>query len=214
MEDLGQAYGYILYRTKLAGPAAGDLVLDDLHDYAQVYLNGKLAGTVDRRLGQNKLALNASEPMARLDILVENTGRVNFSVVLRGERKGITRRVTLAGKPVTSWDIYSLPMEHPETLHYEVAPCEGPCFYRGHFATSEAGDTFFDTAAFTKGQVWLNGRALGRVWDIGPQRTLYAPGCWLKSQNEVVVFDLHGGDKKTLSGLTKPVLDAKPAHGE
>jgi beta-galactosidase len=213
MEDLDQSYGYILYRTKLAGPMGGELALNDLHDYAQVYLDGKLVGTLDRRLGQHTMALTVSQETARFDILVENTGRVNFTAVLRGERKGITRSVTLAGQPITGWDIYSLPMEHPETLPYKAAPCDGPCFYRGHFSTSEAADTFLDTVAFTKGQVWLNGQALGRVWNIGPQRTLYAPGCWLKSQNEVIVFDLRGGDKKTVTGLTKPILDAKPGHG-
>ena len=87
-------------------------------------------------------------------------------------------------------------------------------FIAGISQRSEAADTFLDTVAFTKGQVWLNGRALGRVWNIGPQRTLYAPGCWLKSQNEVIVFDLRGGDKKTVTGLTKPLLDAKPSRGE
>ncbi len=34
MEDLNQAYGYILYRTTVDGPVSGDLALDELHDYA------------------------------------------------------------------------------------------------------------------------------------------------------------------------------------
>ncbi len=42
MEDLDQAYGYILYRKQLSGPAEGELVLDQLHDYAQIYLDEKL----------------------------------------------------------------------------------------------------------------------------------------------------------------------------
>jgi len=87
MEDLDQAYGYILYRTKLVGPVQGELALDELHDYAQVFLNRKLAGTLDRRLGQNRLLLDLKEPAAELDILVENTGRINFTIALRGERK-------------------------------------------------------------------------------------------------------------------------------
>jgi len=156
------------------------------------------------------LALKVAGEIARLDILVENTGRVNFTAVLRGERKGITKSVTLAGQPLSGWDIYSLPMDHTESLHFEATPCDGPCFYRGQFAASETADTFLDTGAFAKGQVWLNGHALGRVWNIGPQRTLYAPGPWLKSENEVVVFDLRGSGKKSIAGLAKPVLNAKP----
>jgi len=44
MEDLDQAYGYILYRTTVAEPVAGELVLDELHDYARVYANGVQMG--------------------------------------------------------------------------------------------------------------------------------------------------------------------------
>ncbi len=55
MEQFGQSYGYILYRTQLPAAVTGDLVIDDVHDYAQVYLDGKLAGTLDRRFKQNTL---------------------------------------------------------------------------------------------------------------------------------------------------------------
>ena len=115
MEDLDQAYGYLLYRTQLNGPVSGELVIEDLHDYAQVYLDGKLVGTLDRREGQNHLKIDVTAPHARLDILVENSGRVNFTKVIRGERQGITKQVTLAGKVLQGWDMYPLPMENTGT---------------------------------------------------------------------------------------------------
>ncbi|WP_044933944.1 glycoside hydrolase family 35 protein [Pseudacidobacterium ailaaui] len=209
MEDIGQAYGYILYRTRLKGPVNGDLVLDQLHDYAQIYLDGKLMGKLDRRLDQDSLPLKVAAASAQLDILVENTGRVNFTKVLRGERKGITKQVTLAGKPLTGWEIYSLPMTNPGALRYGSAPCTGACFYRAAFHVEKPADTFLDTSAFTKGEVWLNGHALGRIWNIGPQKTLYVPGPWLKAgDNEVIVFDLDGAPGRSLQGLKTPVLDA------
>lgn len=209
MEDIGQSYGYILYRVQLPQPATGDLALDTLHDYAEIYLDGIHVGTLDRRLQQNSLPLNVRAAGTRLDILVENTGRVNFGLAIRGERKGITRRVTFAGKPVTDWQIYSLPMANQDQLTYTDSPCSGPCFYRGTFDISETGDTFFDTSAFGKGMLWLNRRALGRIWDIGPQKALYAPGPWLvRGTNEVVVFDLKGSADRTLQGLNHSVLNA------
>jgi len=156
--------------------------------------------------------VTASSQSARLDILVENTGRVNFTKVIRGERMGITKDVTLGGKPVTGWDIYPLPMLTPQKLSYSDAPCTGPCFYRATFNVDKPADTFLDTSAFTKGEVWLNGHALGRVWNIGPQKTLYVPGPWLKSgENEVVVFDLEGASGRSLQGLDHPILNAAVA---
>jgi beta-galactosidase len=206
MEDIGQAYGWILYRTHLKADAAGELVLDKLHSYAQVYVNKKLAGAIDRRLDQDRIPVDAKAG-AQLDILVENTGRVNFGLAIGGERAGITKQVTLAGKPVLGWEIYPLTMTHADKLRFAKKPCEGPCFYRGSFNISSQGDTFLDTTAFTKGQLWLNGLALGRIWNVGPQRTLYTPMPFIKQgTNEVIVFDAKGKMGGTLRGLDKPDL--------
>ncbi len=109
MEQFDQAYGYILYRHQLPAATSGNLVLNDLHDYAQIYLDGKLAGTLDRRHNQSTLPITTTGP-ARLDILVENSDRINFSPAMRGEIKGITKSVTLAGAALTNWQIYPLPM--------------------------------------------------------------------------------------------------------
>lgn len=206
MEEVGQAYGYMLYRTHLRADASQELVLDQLHSYAQVYVNKKLVGTIDRRLKQDRISLHAGAG-AQLDILVENTGRVNFGKTIGGESAGITKQVTLAGKPLLGWEIYPLTMTHVEKLPFAKKPCEGPCFYRGNFELAKTADTFLDTSAFTKGQLWLNGYALGRIWKIGPQKTLYAPAPWLKEkQNEVIVFDVDGKMGNTLQGLDKPQL--------
>jgi beta-galactosidase len=55
--------------------------------------------------------------------------------------------------------------------------------------------------------MWVNGHALGRFWNIGPQKTLYVPGPWLKKgMNEVVVFDVEGKAGERLEGLVKAEL--------
>jgi len=127
--------------------------------------------------------------------------------VLRHERKGITKEVTLAGKPLRGWDIYSLPMTDTTKLPFGQVNCAGACFYRGEFHIDEPGDTFLDTSAFAKGFVWLNGGPLGRIWDIGPQGALFAPGPWLRAgENEVIVLDLEGHPGGKLAGLNQPNL--------
>ncbi|MDR3741243.1 MAG: beta-galactosidase [Terracidiphilus sp.] len=208
MEDLDQAYGYILYRTFDTDKGDFDLVLDGLHDYARIYVNETLVGSLDRRLDQNHLAIHIPAARSRLDILVENTGRVNFTTVLRGERKGITGQVTLAGKPIANWQIYSLPMNTPEKMHFAPGDCTGPCFYRGTLQVANVADTFLDTSNFVKGFVWINGHPLGRIWNIGPQKTLYLPAPWLKpGANDVIVFDLEGASGRTIEGKAAPILN-------
>jgi beta-galactosidase len=206
MEQIGQSYGYILYRTHLKADATGELVLDALHSYAQVYVNKKLAGVIDRRLKQDRLTLRATAG-AQLDILVENTGRVNFGKAINGERAGITKQVTLAGKPLLGWEIYPLTMTHTDKLPFAKKPCDGPCFYRGTFDLTTTADTFLDTTAFTKGQLWLNGLPLGRIWNVGPQKALYASGPFLREgHNEAIVFDAQGKMGGTLKGVDHPEL--------
>jgi beta-galactosidase len=140
-------------------------------------------------------------------VLVENTGRVNFKKDLRFERKGITQSITLAGKVLTGWDMYTLPMTDLAGLTPATTLIDGPAFYRGQFTVTQLGDTFLDMRGWEKGTVWINGHQLGRFWHIGPQQTLYVPGPWLRrGANDVIVFDLGGRGPRSLSGLTTPVL--------
>jgi beta-galactosidase len=213
MERFGQSYGYILYRTTVHAAASGELVVRDVRDYAQVYVNGALAGTLDRRLGQDSMPLSVPAG-GRIDILVENTGRVNFARPLRTEQQGITHSVSLAGRELTGWAVYTLPMASTPRPVFGADQPAGPAFYRGAFELAGTGDTFLDMRGWGKGTVWVNGHQLGRYWAIGPQQTLYVPGPWLRrGVNDVVVFDLVTPTRRTLNGLDHPILDELHVNG-
>ncbi|MGA8938820.1 MAG: beta-galactosidase family protein, partial [Acidobacteriaceae bacterium] len=137
MEQLGQGYGYILYRTTI-GPGFGEgaahgllLKLDALHSYARVYVDGLLQGGMDRRLGQRELRISAHAGQ-RLDVLVENSGRINFTTKIRGERAGILGEVSLDGKVLRGWEMFRLPLKTPPSSGYTLHGCAvGPCLYQG-----------------------------------------------------------------------------------
>lgn len=210
MEQVGQAYGYILYRTTVdAGRknVAGDralLQMDALHSYARVYVDGELKGTMDRRLGQTQLRI-AAHAGQRLDLLVENSGRINFTTKIRGERAGILGDVRLDGRVLRDWRIVPLPLDQPPARGYNVQACAAPCFYRGNLQVSTPGDTFLNTTALGKGVVWVNGHLLGRFWNLGPMGSLFLPGAWLHpGKNDLVVMDLDGGPVPTLGADDHP----------
>jgi beta-galactosidase len=206
METFGQAYGYILYSTVIDQATSGTLLIRDVRDYALVFVNRQLVGTLDRRLAQDSLAVDAPAN-TRLDILVENSGRVNFNKALRDERKGITRGVWLGGAPLKNWDILTLPMDSMPAPPWQSITPTGPAYYHGTFRLRKTGDTFLDLRHWGKGTVWVNGHQLGRFWGIGPEQTLYVPGPWLKvGMNDVVVFDLEVPGVRTMSGVNRPIL--------
>ena len=207
METFGQGYGYILYRTVPHWTSHGVLAIHGVRDYAQVYVDGSLIATLDRRLGQDSATIPVPAGATRLDILVENGGRVNFTKALRGERKGITGAVTINGAPILGWDVFSLPMSSAPAPAVRRGPRpRARRFIAASSRVAKPGDTFLDTRGWGKGAVWVNGHALGRFWDIGPQQTLYVPGAWLrKGRNDVVVFDLVTPRAPIMSGLAHPV---------
>ncbi len=208
-EDLGQSYGYVLYRTGLDEGAGGMLVMNGLHDYAQVYVDQKLVGIVDRRTGVDRLEIARQTHAATLDILVENMGRVNFTKAILTEQAGLTGEVTLEGKAPKNWEIYPLPMENVTAMRFEDAPCSGPCFFQVEMSVKEPSDTFLDTRGLHKGEMWVGQHMLGRFWSVGPQYALYTPAEWLsKGNNVVTIFDGLSDGSAVVKTSTEPIFGA------
>ena len=216
MEQYDQGWGSILYRTRLPEVKEGTVLeITEPHDWTQVYADGRLLGRLDRRHGETSIVLPALPAGTRLDILVEAMGRVNFDVAIH-DRKGITEKVELvdgdARQALRGWDVYNLPVDYRFAKKKDYAPIsqtpDGPAYYRATFDVEQPGDVFLDLQHWGKGLVWVNGKALGRFWRLGPQQTLFLPGCWVKKgKNEIIILDLLGPEKRTVSGLKQPILD-------
>lgn len=198
MEEYDQGFGSILYRTTLPELTNGGvLTVNDPHDYAQIFIDGKYIGKLDRRNGEKDLTIPSCKRGAQLDILVEAMGRINFGRAIK-DFKGITNNVTVKedrdGYPficdLKNWEIFNL-NDNPEFYDsMEYFPIETFSIgengrlpigvYRGTFNVNKPSDTFLNFETWGKGLVYVNGHGIGRIWEIGPQQTLYMPGCWLK----------------------------------
>ncbi|WP_183559953.1 glycoside hydrolase family 35 protein [Mucilaginibacter sp. SP1R1] len=212
-EDLNQAYGFVLYRTTLNGAKSAILKIQDLRDYGIIYINGKKAGILDRRLNQDSLMVTLPKGKVTLDILVENLGRINFGPYLLKNTKGITDKVTLGQTELKNWQMYSLPFDDINKVVFKGGKILSatPQLKKGSFNLSKVADTYFDMSKWGKGTVWVNGHNLGRYWNVGPQQTLYVPAEWLiKGHNEVVVLELIKTEQSTLNAVKIPVLNAIP----
>jgi len=210
MEDVDQAYGYILYEKRLRPHGASALRIDGVHDYAVIFVDHQRIGTMDRHLKQTTVMLPAAAGESELEILVENSGRINYTAALRNDRKGIVSAVLLDGNELQDWEVYSLPMLHPEAMKYRQTPCFGPCFFKTTLrrpSLDQPGrDTYLNTTEMSKGFVWIAGRPLGRAWEIGPQGTLYVPGSWLPSrETEIEAFDLDANGTLDVQSVAHPI---------
>lgn len=99
--------------------------------------------------------------------------------------------------------------EQPPTSDF-VAPKgkpKGPTWWRGTFklpnVAAAAVPAYLELDGFTKGQVSLNGRPIGRYFiattdgtKVGPQTRYFVPASYLKAglENEILIFDEHGGN--------------------
>jgi len=209
-EDMNQAYGYMMYKTKITGGKKAELKINGLRDYGIVFINGERKGILDRRLGQESLILDLPNGTHTLEIFVENMGRINFGPNLLKNKKGIVGEVNFGGDVLKSWTMFSLPFDKVETAKINTSkPLKNaPVIKSGTFDVERPTDTYLDLRKWGKGVIWVNGHNLGKYWSIGPQQTIYLPAEWLKKgKNEIVILELYKPENNVLTSLNKAILD-------
>ncbi|QFR02002.1 beta-galactosidase [Streptomyces phaeolivaceus] len=199
-EQLGLDAGMVLHTAHPRIPAgAHRLVLTDVRDRALVFVDGTFAGAAAP--DSPELHIDGTGAVVRLEILVENLGRVNYGPGI-GAHKGLLGPVLVDRRIVQGWE--SRPVALQEWGDAELgaavgtAPTVGgrPVRANAGFAVAELrvdtpADTFLALPGSGRGLVWVNGFLLGRYWEIGPQVTLYCPAPLLRSGgNTVTVLEL------------------------
>ncbi|KAJ0051022.1 hypothetical protein NL108_012185, partial [Boleophthalmus pectinirostris] len=211
--ELNQARGFVLYRTTLpyncSNPTPLSSPLNGVHDRAYVSVDGVAAGILER---SKIITMNVTgKAGSRLDILVENMGRINYGKGIN-DFKGLVSNMTLGADVLTGWTMYSLNLEQAISKGVlkksissgppQTPTLSSPTFYEGSFVIPGGipdlpQDSFIKLPNWTKashqntyqilflsfqGQIWINGFNLGRYWPArGPQVTLFVPSSILKT---------------------------------
>ena len=247
-EEMDMGWGTMMYSTRLPEITSQSVLTGEFHDFAQVFIDKKYIGKIDRVKNEKSLTIPAVKEGAELIIIVEGMGRINFGRAIK-DFKGIVGDVTLTTEKndiemvltPKNWMNVAIPDDYKTatkaldmvkgvndqvaagkakgsvpalafTQGYEGSKKLGdimkPGYHRGYFNLKKVGDTFLNFETWGKGQVYVNGHAMGRIWSIGPQQTLYVPGCWLKKgKNEIIVLDVVGPRKAVVWGQTEPELN-------
>ncbi len=226
-------WGYAAYYTTLPELPHSSVLTANFHDFAQIFIDGKYIGKIDRVKNEKSLTIPPTKAGSSLVIVVEAMGRINFGRAIK-DFKGIIGNVTISSKAgkhdvtysLNDWEKYFVNDEYEtallalkrasatenneyiENFKDDAKMMGGRGYYRGYFNLKKVGDTFLNFETWGKGQVYVNGHAMGRIWSIGPQQTLYVPGCWLKKgKNEVIVLDIVGPKQPVVWGQDKPELN-------
>ena len=247
-EEMDMGWGTMMYSTRLPEITSQSVLSGEFHDFAQVFIDKKYIGKIDRVKNEKSLTIPAVKKGAELMIIVEGMGRINFGRAIK-DFKGIVGNVTLTTETddmemvltPKNWRNVAIPDDYETaakaldmvkgvndqvaagkvkgsvpalafTQGYEGSKKLGdimkPGYHRGYFNLKKVGDTFLNFETWGKGQVYVNGHALGRIWSIGPQQTLYVPGCWLKKgKNEIIVLDVVGPKEAVVWGQAEPELN-------
>ncbi|XP_017490494.1 PREDICTED: beta-galactosidase [Rhagoletis zephyria] len=156
---------------------------------------------------QRRNANEVANSLSRLQLLVENQGRINYETL--NDTKGILGAITVEHlngekQELKDWVTTSFPLESEQitTLvnaykHQMITELasksnvlrNGPVVYYGEFEVEKLGDTYLNPLGWGKGVAYINGFNLGRYWPlVGPQLTLYLPKDLLRIGGNTLVL--------------------------
>ena len=218
MEDLGQSYGYLLYRTEASWDADDEKIrVIDGRDRMQLFVDGKLMSTqYQAEIGQDIFVAGEKKATHRIDILMENMGRVNYGhkFLADTQRKGIRTGVCKDLHFLLNWQQYPLSFENIENIDFSKGwQPEQPAFYAFDFEMKALKDTYLDLSSFGKGLAFVNGVNIGRFWNVGPTLSLYIPHSLLKEgHNRIIIFETEGEYEESINLVNQPTF--KTIKGE
>jgi len=227
-----QSYGYIVYRKVVEMTNDVTLALPGpVRDRVTVMLDGKVQGVLTRA-GEDpspsldlQLQSGASGSNVTLDVVVENLGRVNYTLkekqsLLSQQRKGLKGTGRLGESDLHDFEVFALDFEDEFVQRLSGSKSwvrykkdtkqQVPAVFRTSVVfprSAPSTDFFLRLENWGKGLVFINGFNLGRYWEVGPTQTLYLPAPLLKKgANEVIVVE----ELKCGGNI---VLDTKPSLG-
>ncbi|MEU1301215.1 glycoside hydrolase family 35 protein [Streptomyces shenzhenensis] len=193
-EQLGLDAGMVRYAAHPRIPVGEHrLIFTDVRDRALVFVDGAFLGVTDP--GSPELTVSGAGEIVRLEVVVENLGRVNYGPRV-GRHKGLLGPVLVDRRMVQGWQSTPVALQEWSPAELSQALGAGPATTSAGFATADIevgtpADTFLALPGSAHGLVWVNGFLLGRHWEIGPQVTLYCPAPLLHAgRNTVTVLEL------------------------
>lgn len=209
MNELDIESGYVLYQSKINALSDNcELELENIRDYAVVYVDGKFQGTITNN--RKKLDLKTSKGEHQLQLYVENIGRITYGPEILDNSKGLFGAITLDGEDILNWTMTTLNIRNysVEKLTFELdSNSEIPCFHKGRFIVDQLQNCYLDISGWGMGEVWINHKYMGAYWDQEKQQSIQIQSDDLhQGENEIVVFELKNNSQNKMKLVNKPIF--------
>lgn len=207
--DLNIEFGYVLYQAEI-NVESEDAILEfeNVRDYAVVYVDDKLQGTVSD--SDKKITLNVESGKYQLKIYVENIGRITYGPEILDNNKGLFGTINIDGSDIEGWFITPLNIKgcNIDKLEFkEVNLTTLPSFHRGYFDLDNPTNRYLDIRGWGMGEVWINGNYIGSYWENEKQQSIQIPEDNLqKGKNIITVFEMKNNDQKTMKISNSPIF--------
>ena len=179
MNDMGMEFGYMLYEADVVTETPDPVLeVENIRDYAAVYWDGRFAGELDD--SHKSLPLKAVEGAHKLQIYVENKGRITYGPEILDNSKGLFGRAMLDGIDIEAWRITPINLWDGASgaLKFrDVSDCSQlPGYWMGNFDKAALdGANYVDMTGWGMGEVWINGQYAGSYWEKSGLRTVEIP---------------------------------------
>lgn len=210
MNELGIEFGYTLYETTVTAEEENPvLTLENVRDYASVYVDGRLQGWITEE--KKTIALQMSAGEHTLQLYAENIGRITYGPEILDNSKGLFGSITLSGTEIENWKMIPLAVRECSVGELTFTPQANggiPCFYKGLFTVETPAETYLDVSGWGMGEVWVNGHYAGSYWEQNAQQSIQLPADILqKGTNSLIVFELKSNGKRIMRLSDKAIFN-------
>lgn len=209
MNDLDIDFGYVLYESEINMASANAVLeLEHVRDYAVVFIDDQLAGTLNDQ--KKKISVKATLGKHQLKLYVENIGRITYGPEILDNAKGLFGSIALNNEEIEGWTITPLNIKDIDitNLVFDARkPSSLPSFLKASFKLGKPIDCFLDVSGWGMGEVWINKKYIGSFWEEEKQQSIQIPATLLsKGENEIVVFEMKNTAQKTMKITLQPVF--------
>lgn len=210
MNELGIEFGYALYETTVTAEEENPVLqVENVRDYASVYVDGKLQGWITEE--RKSITLQVSAGKHTLQLYAENIGRITYGPEILDNSKGLFGSITLSDTEIENWRMIPLSVRECAVGELTFTPSTNgglPCFYKGIITVESPAETYLDVSGWGMGEVWVNGHYAGSYWEQNAQQSIQLPAEVLqKGANTLIVFELKSNGKHTMRLSDKAIFN-------